>query len=948
MRDGDVIESIPAGFAQAISSRYLVEDECGRGGTSVVYRCRDLRDDRVVAIKVFRPELSAASGAERFLREVRIVQSLRHEHIAPLLDFGEANGVLYCVLPFVEGETLRGRITREGPLPVEDALRLAREVGAALSHAHTHGVIHRDVKPENILLADGHALLSDFGIARAIVVAAGDRLTDSGMVVGTPSYMSPEQASADAALDAHTDQYALAICLYEMLAGDPPFRGRTSQAIIARHLSELPPPLEIVRSTVAPGVVAAIERALAKVPADRFESVDAFLTALDARDTKLIRPSRRRRWQPLVAGLGVLAVSVWWWVGRAQPLDDARVLVFPARTAAVGSDPEEGLRIADAIQVAVEHSEPLRWIPAWESLDPASRADPGRLQNAQARDLARRRGARYYVMSALESSATGTQVVIWLYDAAGDSVLTQVSASDSTGTVPPTALAIRALPRLLAKMLDPAARVDLSPLTDRKLSAIVKLFEAEEAYRTARFAAAFTLYRESVAEDSVFAYAALKGAQAASWLNRLEEANDLVRLARFHVSLLPPKYRPYLDGVESYLDGRADAAVDGFRRALTADRYWAEAATALGDVYYHLIPAAAPLDSLTEAAFLRAVEIDSLFLPPLFHLAEIAIRRGDRVHGRRYLDRMVKAGADPAWTRHLTVMLQCVEGRMSAADWSALANRSPDDAMVAAHALGAGARQPACVIAGFRAVLAAPQATVGTLWGAALGLHGMLIATGPTEEAVRLLDSTRTHISSRALAFGMIGVYADSAFRTIAEQAELFGRERYGAHYETARPRSAWAFGVWEAWKGNRAAVETIAARLTALGRETGVPATVLAAASLDAHLALLRGDTAGALARFGALPIVAPRDSLPWEFLEPLAPDRMTYATLLLASGRAADAFAAASVFDHPAPVAYFAFVRPSLELRMRAATQLGRPAVAAALRNRLRALDAAGAPRS
>ncbi len=945
-----MIESVAPGFFEAIAHRYRVEDVCGRGGTSVVYRARDLRDDRLVAIKVFRPELTAVTGTERFLREVHIAQSLEHRHIAAVLEFGELNGILYCVLPFIPGETLRGRLTREGPLPLDDALRLTREVGAALTHAHEHGVVHRDVKPENILLADGQALLSDFGIARAIVVAAGERLTDSGVAVGTPAYMSPEQATADAMLDARTDQYALAVCLYEMLAGDPPFKARTSQAIIARLVAEPPPPLETVRPSVPAGIVAAIERALAKVPADRFESVGAFLAALESRSIRLDRAGRRRapRWPAVAAGTVAVGLLGTWWISTLRPLDASRVLVFPARTAAIGSDPREGLRIADAIQVAVEHTEPLRWIPAWEGLDSATRADPGRLRNEEARALARRRGARYYVMSAIESSAGRARVMIWLYDAAGDSVVTQVSAADSSGAVPATALAIRALPRLLAKMLDPGARVDLSPLTDRKLSAIVKLFEAEEAYRSARFASAFSLYRQAVAEDTAFAYAALKGAQAASWENRLEEAFDLVQSARAHEALLPPKYRPYLQGTESYLHGHADSAAAGFQRALAADRYWAEAAMALGDVYYHLIPSASAPDSLAEAAFTRAIAIDSLFLPPLFHLAEISIRRGDRRRGERYLDRMSRAGADSAWTRHLSIMLRCVEGRMPAADWTALATLAPDDAMLAARALAAGARQPACAAAGLRAVLHAAQTPPGTVWGAALALHGVLVATGRTDEAVRLLDSTRTHITSRALAYGLIDVYADSAFRPFAQSAEAFGLARFGAHYATARPRSAWAFGVWEAWKGDREALSVIAARLDSAARAGGAPSIALAAASLGAHLTLLRGDTAAALARFASLPIVALRDSLSWEFLEPLATDRITLASLLLSQGRAAEALAVASVFDHPQPIVFVAFVRRSLELRLTAATRLGRTALAAELRGRLRALDTAFDPRS
>ncbi len=942
-----MIESVAPGFLDAIAHRFRIEAVCGRGGTSVVYRARDVRNDQLVALKVFRPELTAAMGTERFLREVHIAHALVHPHIVSALESGEQNGVLYSVLTFVDGETLRSRLAREGALPLEEALRLTRQIGDALSYAHAHGIVHRDVKPENILLSGGRALLGDFGIARAIVVAAGDRLTDSGIVIGTPAYMSPEQATADAALDARTDQYALAVCLYEMIAGDPPFTARTSQALIARLVAEPPPPLETVRPTVPLGVVAAIEQAMAKVPADRFASVEAFLAAVESPTAKLNRPvryaTRQRPWRAAAVALVAVAAVIAAWVATRRPLDASRVLVFPARTAAVGSDPREGLRIADAIQIAVEHTEPLRWIPAWESLDSATRADPSRLRAADARALARRRGSRFYVLSAVEASASGTQVMIWLHDAAGDSVVTQVSALDSTGAVPATALAIRALPRLLASMLDPGARVDLSPLSDRRLPAIVKLFEAEEAYRSARFGAAFALYREAVDADPAFAYAALKGAQAASWENRLEEATDLLRSARENEQALPPKYRPFLAGLEAYQGGRADSAVAGFQRALAFDRYWAEAAMALGDVYYHLIPSATSLDSLAEASFAAAVAIDSTFLPPLFHLAEISVLRGDVRVAAQYGDRMVAAGAQPSSTQHLATMLRCVQGRMTDADWQTMAALTPDAAMLAARSLAVGARQPACAERGARAVLAAPAASAGTVWASLLTLHGVLVATGRSREAAQLLDSARTHISSRAFAFALTSVYVDSAVVPLARAAEAFGQERFGTHYAGARPRSAWAFGVWEAWQRDTIALRAIATRLDSVGRATSDAPTLLAAASLAAHLTLLRGDTSAALQRFAALPTTAPRDSLSWEFLEPIATDRLTYASVLLATGRTEEALQAAAVFDHPQPVAFVSFVRRSLELRIDAATQLGRPALVSTLRRRLRALDRA-----
>jgi serine/threonine-protein kinase len=263
----------------ALSDRYTVERELGRGGTATVYLATDLRHDRPVALKVLRPELASVLGPERFLREIRTTARLTHPHILPLLDSGDVDGTLFFVMPYVAGESLRERLEKEKQLPLEEALRIAREVADALSYAHAQGVIHRDIKPENILLESGHAVVTDFGIARAIDVAGGERLTETGIAVGTPTYMSPEQASGSRELDARSDLYSLGCMLYEMLAGDPPFVASDSRVLLARHLMDPVPPLRTVRA-VPSGVASAIDKALNKAPADRFGSAGALRDAL--------------------------------------------------------------------------------------------------------------------------------------------------------------------------------------------------------------------------------------------------------------------------------------------------------------------------------------------------------------------------------------------------------------------------------------------------------------------------------------------------------------------------------------------------------------------------------------------------------------------------------------------------------------------------------------------
>jgi eukaryotic-like serine/threonine-protein kinase len=264
----------------ALADRYAIERELGRGGTATVYLAQDRKHGRAVAVKVLRPELAAALGAERFLREIEIAARLTHPHILSLHDSGEANGFLYYVMPYLEGESLRDRLNRDAQLPVEDAVRIAREVASALSYAHSHDVVHRDIKPENILLSGGEAVVADFGIARALVAAGADKLTDTGLAVGTPGYMSPEQAMAEPRIDGRADTYALGCVLYEMLAGHPPFLGTTAQEILARHTLDPVPPLRTIRPELPAELDRAVSKALAKAPADRFPSAAAFSEAL--------------------------------------------------------------------------------------------------------------------------------------------------------------------------------------------------------------------------------------------------------------------------------------------------------------------------------------------------------------------------------------------------------------------------------------------------------------------------------------------------------------------------------------------------------------------------------------------------------------------------------------------------------------------------------------------
>jgi serine/threonine-protein kinase len=334
-----------------LAGRYLLERELGRGGMATVYLAQDLRHERSVAVKLLRPELGAILGAERFLREIRLTAKLQHPHILPLLESGKAGEQFFYVMPFVEGESLRQRLQREGQLPLDETLQLTREVAEALDYAHGQGIIHRDIKPENILISRGHALVADFGIALAVTQSGAGRLTETGLSMGTPAYMSPEQASADPRLDGRSDQYGLACVVYEMLAGEPPYTGPTAQAIMAKRLGEPVPHLGTVRQ-VPKAVEAAVTRALARAPADRYQTVSQFAQGLaDARltgDADSPRHRRSRRiWWASAAALALLTLSVaWWGVSRARTEAATRraVALLPCESA---SPRQEEAYIAD-------------------------------------------------------------------------------------------------------------------------------------------------------------------------------------------------------------------------------------------------------------------------------------------------------------------------------------------------------------------------------------------------------------------------------------------------------------------------------------------------------------------------------------------------------------------------------------------------------------------------
>jgi serine/threonine-protein kinase len=411
------------GLRESFAGRLTIERELGRGGMATVYLAHDMRHDRAVALKVLRPELVPGLGTERFLREIAVTARLDHPHILPLLDSGDVRGTPYYLMPYVEGESLRDRLRREKQLPLADALRIAREVADALSYAHDHGVIHRDIKPENILLAAGHARVADFGIARAIRVASETGLTETGLVVGTPAYMSPEHAAGDRGLDARSDVYGLGCVVYEMLAGQPPYTGATPEAILARRSQEPLPSLRVVRRSVPFEVERTIARALAIVPADRFPGPRQFADALERGSAEPNAPSppwkRKRRRVLLAAGvaLAVLGGTSWLLIeGGPERTTSLAVLPF----ANVGGDTAQSYfadGVTDEVITALAKVPGLRVAGRSSAFrfrgHTTGSREVGRALNVSAllEGTVRRDGQRVRITTQLSSAADG--LVLW-------------------------------------------------------------------------------------------------------------------------------------------------------------------------------------------------------------------------------------------------------------------------------------------------------------------------------------------------------------------------------------------------------------------------------------------------------------------------------------------------------------------------------------------------------
>jgi tetratricopeptide (TPR) repeat protein len=732
--------------------------------------------------------------------------------------------------------------------------------------------------------------------------------------------------------------------VYEMLAGEPPFTGRTAQAIAARHLQEPPPSLRVVRPTLPPEVQQAIETALAKVRAERYPTVGRFVAALEAARTA--GPGRKRRLKvgvTAVAATAVLVGGVLWRFGMTDgaTLDGNKVVVFPLAEIPAAQRMGVGEAIAVMIESALEHTEPLRWIDGWQQLDPDQRADPAQVTDPAARRIVRDRGARWYTTGTAVHRGDSITVVLRLNDARGDSIVSQASASALSTEAPQAGL--RAVNELLGPILAPGRRIDLSLLGDRRPGAVATWLQGEREYRRGNFDSALVYLRRAVAEDSALALAAVRGAQAASWKSLLPEAAEFVDAALANVALLSDRQAEFTRGLAHYLGGRADSAAYWLTQALTRTPDWAEAHMALGEVYHHLMPAAAaPLDSLASSEF-TAAAADTGFAPQ-FHLAEIAIRRGDLQLAERAAGRFEGMGGGVDERRELNLMLSCA--RRKEVDWASAARESPTAVLSAAKMSSVAGAFPECAEDGSRALLA-HTFDEGLHIGAFRLLQGLWGAQGRDSAILALVDSARTAgwwQASSAL-YPINALAGLPGFDAKVTESIMALRKYYGVAYEDSLDHDRLLLlGAWYARRGRVAESARLQERLSRQAARTPDLETRLRYDALSAHLLLARGDSAGALRTFERLAPGARRGDLVWGYTESLPFERLVRAELLFSLGRYQEAIVVADGFDHPTPVVYLPFLPASLILRSRAAQALAHSARAAGYRNRLAALDRTG----
>ncbi len=877
----------------ALGATYRLEKELGGGGMSRVFLAEEIDLGRKVVIKLLPPELAAAVSVDRFRREIHLAARLQHPHVVPLLTAGAVDGLLYYTMPLVEGESLRARLAREGELPINEAVRILRDVADALAYAHGQGVVHRDIKPDNVLITGHHAVVTDFGVAKAVSQSTGElSLTSVGVALGTPAYMAPEQAVADSHADHRADIYAFGAMAYELLAGQPPFRGATPQQVLGAHLTEPPVPVTKLRSTVPAALAELVMRCLEKKPADRWQTAEEVHNRLEAMTTPsggtmpvgAMQRVSSRRW-PLVAALALLSavgIGVVSWL-RARPraaLDADLIAVAPFDV--LGSDLEiwrEGL--VDVLSRNLDGAGPLRTV----SPTVVIRRWSGRAEPASATDLGRRTGTRLAVFGRLvATSGDSVRLNASVLDIGKGAVLGEIEVRDAKPKMDRLAdsLTLRVLREVGRSRPIGAAR--LASFGTASLTSMKFFLQGEQQYRRSNWDSARVNYQRATELDSSFALAynrlgAILGWQSTLY-DSLAETYQLKAGALNHG--LPPRESLLIvtDSLMSSLSSSFPVGLEFWLRTRrlfrTVDEAMSrypddpEVSLALGEARFHFGLFGGTSLRRTREAFDRAIASDSAFAPAYIHAVELALNLEGPAEARKYIDaylslaprdkhadgiRLVGRLLDPA-EAHAPETEQFL--RTAGANTLSSAYLTFWDYSDSAETATRLARMLAEGRPGFRP------------WSDSVVGRGhyvrQLLRRGKPREAVSvgLQDLNWRYVQAVMLG----AVPPDSAAATFRRW--LHAKDRWSAS-------ALW----WWAEQGDTTAIKAFIAATDSVLQREGRPFFALAS---EGYLALARRDTVQALERFTALP-----DSL----CQVCGYERLTRVRLLTAKGRDREAAA-------------------------------------------------------
>jgi tetratricopeptide (TPR) repeat protein len=948
-------DSLREQLQAALGDAFQIERELPAGGMSRLFIATERSLARQVVVKVLPPEFASEVSAARFQREMSVAAHLQHPHVLPILSAGSRGGLLFYVMPYVPGESLRDRLRREGRLGMADAVRILSEIADALAYAHARGIVHRDVKPENILLEADHAVLADFGIARALASddgrPAGERLTGTGMSIGTPGYMAPEQLVGETGVDARTDVYALAIVGYEMLVGEAPFSHHPARAALAAHLTERPPPVRTLRPETPGAVADAIDRALCKDPAGRPATGALFRQALGAVDQPA-SPVRRRRTTAVVAGVvivaAMLAAGLWAWHAGRRPVDRlsaSTVAVLPFAPSGPAGIAYLGAGMVDLLSTTLDGAGDLHSVDPRAVLAAVTPAAPGMIDVDGARRIARQLGAGLFVLGTVVDVGGKLRLGATLYDGMSSRALARATADGDTSDV--FGLVDRVGAQLMAgRARGPSARItQLASVTTPSLPALKAYLEGETAIRANQFDLAVDALHRAISADTAFGLAYYRLSIAEEWQTHASEAIRAAEQAVRHSDRLSSHDRELLAAVDA--ERRGDMRSESMLRSILAtypDDY--EAWWQLGEILFHFAPVAGRPIADAEPPFRRVLALDPTSEAALVHLARIAAHEGRRAATDSLVSRALASAPAGGRSLELSALRAVIDGDSSAfavvlrelahaedfaaelTGWSLTLFAHRFDAAGAAFAVDTDPARPSEVRARGMAMLAAFEAMHGRLAHA----DAMVDRIAPVSTAWSLeyrgLLATLPYRPADTVRARMVRARLGAWNAAATPDVTTIGSTAFSGHNGLHAVIQAYLIGLLDVALGDTVAAAHVAQTMPTLPGAATYPAIVerlAAAIADDASLAVGRAPTAS-----------EPRitEYYEWFIGSPFrsaSRERFRHAQALATAGDDSAAVRWYASFDASAPddVIYLA---PSYLARARLAVRAGHHAEAAA----------------